>query len=206
MIAATMPSSSVLLGSRLSNRPLSFRLKSAPGAPVTGTLLGRRSNLAVARAASAVDAPTNGIAAEFVTAVAALAPPAPAPPALSVSMPPPAGAYNDAVTAGAAKAAMPAWKIFLMGVQAGVYISFGGFLVVSAFVTAAHLEGKASLKDLGKNWAMSYLGNFVGSLAMVGAVLATGLLVGNPMPAAMATAKCSLTFTQAVVRGILCNW
>ncbi len=41
-------------------------------------------------------------------------------------------------------------------------------------MTAAVLEGKASLGALAHNWAWSYAGNFVGSLAMVAAVLATG--------------------------------
>ncbi|KXZ49556.1 hypothetical protein GPECTOR_20g410 [Gonium pectorale] len=76
----------------------------------------------------------------------------------------------------------------------------------TAFVAAAVMEKKASVKDLLKNWTFSYLGNLVGSLAMVGLVAATGLLATSAVPANMAVAKTSLTFGQALVRGLLCNW
>jgi formate/nitrite transporter FocA (FNT family) len=52
----------------------------------------------------------------------------------------------------------------------------------------------------------SYLANFVGSLAMVAAVFATGTLVGNPVPVGLAETKCSLPFATAFVRAVLCNW
>ncbi|GFR51552.1 hypothetical protein Agub_g13971 [Astrephomene gubernaculifera] len=164
---------------------------------------------------------------------------------------PPIGAYNNIVSLGAAKAAMPAWKTFLMGVMAGCYISFGGFLAImlatmcsglgvtspiltrlvmgalfpfgllvtlvcgaelytgnTALVTAAVLENKATVQGLLKNWSCSYLGNLVGSLAMVAVVSATGLLPVSPtgVAASMAVAKSSLPFGQAFVRGVLCNW
>lgn len=44
---------------------------------------------------------------------------------------PPLAAYNNIVSLGVAKAAMPAWKTLLMGIMAGCYISFGGFLAVT---------------------------------------------------------------------------
>eukprot|EP00198_Chlamydomonas_reinhardtii_P007362 XP_001696698.1 high affinity nitrite transporter [Chlamydomonas reinhardtii] len=184
-----------------------------------------------------------------VTPIAAPAAPAPAPAAPAPGVLPPAAAFNAIVAAGAAKAAMPAWKTFLMGIMAGCYISFGGFMAVTAatmcaglgatnpiltrlvmgalfpfgllitlvcgaelytgntaLVTAAVAEGKATPKDLAKNWFWSYAGNAVGSLLMVGLVAATGLLATSPVAANMAVAKSALPFGQALVRGLLCNW
>ena len=50
--------------------------------------------------------------------------------------------------------------------------------------------------QLAKNWASSYLGNFVGSLLMVWVVACTGLLATAPAPLNIAVAKTSLTFGQ----------
>ncbi|EFJ43734.1 hypothetical protein VOLCADRAFT_106673 [Volvox carteri f. nagariensis] len=58
-----------------------------------------------------------------------LAPEAPPPPPPGVLAP--LAAYNNIVNLGVAKAAMPAWKTLIMGVMAGCYISFGGFLAIT---------------------------------------------------------------------------
>lgn len=161
----------------------------------------------------------------------------------------PPGAFEAAATYGAAKAALPSWKILLMSCMAGAYISFGGFLGVTAMtmagglgitnpilirlimgllfpvgllmtvvmgaelftgntavMTVAVLEKKADMKGLLRNWSLSYLGNFIGSLAMVAMVVGTGLLADSPVAAKMAVYKTSLPFGQALLRGLLCNW
>jgi formate transporter len=64
----------------------------------------------------------------------------------------------------------------------------------TALVTAAHLEGKASLMELTKSWIVSWIGNLVGSLALAAAAVAAGLLVTNPSVIAVATAKTSMTW------------
>ncbi len=46
----------------------------------------------------------------------------------------------------------------------------------------------------------------MGSIAMVAAVVATGLFATNNLPVAMATMKANLTFTEVLSRSILCNW
>lgn len=76
----------------------------------------------------------------------------------------------------------------------------------TALVTAAVMEGKATKKDLIKNWVSSYAGNFVGSLFLAYLAFKSGTLGAAPASAAIATAKCSLPFSTAFVRGILCNW
>lgn len=76
----------------------------------------------------------------------------------------------------------------------------------TALVTAAVMEGKATKKDLVKNWVASYAGNFVGSLLLAYLAFKSGTLGSAPASAAIATAKCALPFETAFVRGILCNW
>ena len=76
----------------------------------------------------------------------------------------------------------------------------------TALVTASAVEGKTSTGDLIKNWVASYAGNFVGSLFLAYLAFKSGTLGNAPASAAIATAKCSLPFSTAFVRGILCNW
>jgi len=76
----------------------------------------------------------------------------------------------------------------------------------TALVTMALLEGRANTGQLIKSWTSSYAGNFVGSLLMAFLVVAGNTLSGGGASIAVSAAKTSLTFTQAFVRGILCNW
>lgn len=76
----------------------------------------------------------------------------------------------------------------------------------TALVTAAYKEGEIEGKDLIKNWVSSYLGNFVGSLILAYLAFKSGTLGSGPAAAAIATAKSSLPWDVAFVRGILCNW
>jgi len=76
----------------------------------------------------------------------------------------------------------------------------------TALVTLAALEGRANMSQLSKSWMASYAGNFVGSLLLAGLVVLGGTLVGGGASIGVSVAKTSLTFTQAFVRGILCNW
>jgi len=76
----------------------------------------------------------------------------------------------------------------------------------TALVTAAYKEGKTDAKGLAKSWIASYAGNFVGSILLAYLAFKSGTLGNAPASAAIATAKCSLPFDVAFVRGILCNW
>jgi formate/nitrite transporter len=76
----------------------------------------------------------------------------------------------------------------------------------TAMVTLALLEGRATLGQLMKSWSVSYAGNFVGSVALAFLVFLGGTLVGGGASVGVSAVKTSLTFTQAFVRGILCNW
>jgi len=76
----------------------------------------------------------------------------------------------------------------------------------TALVTMAALEGKANTDQLAKSWGVSYLGNFVGSVAFAFLVFMGATLSGGGASVPVAVAKMSLSFKTAFVRGILCNW
>jgi formate/nitrite transporter len=72
-------------------------------------------------------------------------------------------------------------------------------------------DGKIKLKKLLRNWASVYSGNFVGSVILVSIIYRGGLYMmgGNALGVRaleIANAKMSLTFVQALCRGIACNW
>ncbi|CAM9139835.1 unnamed protein product [Ectocarpus sp. 6 AP-2014] len=96
------------------------------------------------------------------------------------------------------------------GLPFGLFMTVVGggelFTGNTAVVTAAVIEGKASIGGLLKNWVFSYLGNFVGSLLLVFLAVQGGVVVNPGSAMGIATAKTSLTFVQAFARGILCNW
>jgi formate/nitrite transporter FocA (FNT family) len=66
--------------------------------------------------------------------------------------------------------------------------------------------GQNDQKDLAKNWIASYFGNVLGSLLLAYLAFKSGTLGNGPAAAAIATAKCSMAWDVAFVRGILCNW
>ena len=106
-------------------------------------------------------------------------------------------------------------------VLGGVVFSLGLILVVVAgaelftgnmLLTMAALSKKITWGQLGKNWALVWVFNLVGSLVLVGVIFACGLMatkagdntIGNQM-VAIAAAKIGLSPLQIVFRGIMCN-
>ena len=67
---------------------------------------------------------------------------------------------------------------------------------LQALCTAALVEGKAKLSGLAKNWVVSYVGNFVGSVALAWLAVQAGLPPFQEGGAAVAAAstKTSLAF------------
>ena len=76
----------------------------------------------------------------------------------------------------------------------------------TALVTMATLEGKADAGQLAKSWVTSWVGNLVGSVGFAYLVFLGGTLASGGASVPVAMAKTSLSFKQAFVRGILCNW
>ena len=97
------------------------------------------------------------------------------------------------------------------GLPMGLFMTLVGggelFTGNTAVVTAAALEGKATWKDLSKNWIVSFLGNLVGSLILAYLATVAGTLsatMGGRL--ASSVSKSTQPFAQAFTRGILCNW
>lgn len=73
------------------------------------------------------------------------------------------------------------------------------------------LDRKIRISRMLRNWVLVYLGNFLGALLVVALMKSTGLWeTGSGLLGASviktAQAKVQLSFGQAFVRGILCNW
>lgn len=90
-------------------------------------------------------------------------------------------------------------------VVGGAELFTGNNLIVMAF-----MSGKVSLRGLLRNWAVVFLGNFVGAILTAGMMFLSGQhafgqgAVGLNM-LSIGEAKTNLGFLQAVVLGVLCN-
>jgi formate/nitrite transporter len=93
----------------------------------------------------------------------------------------------------------------ILVVVAGAELFTGNNLIVMAWV-----DGKLTLGQLMRNWVTVYLGNLAGSLAIVLLMyLSRQWAFANYHVGAtalnIANAKVNLSFTEGVIRGILCN-
>ena len=93
----------------------------------------------------------------------------------------------------------------ILVVIAGAELFTGNNLIMMGFGS-----GVVTYKQLLKNWGVSYLGNFIGSIFIVGLMyfsnqwMMKDYLLGAKA-VLIAADKVNLTFTEAFVRGILCN-
>jgi formate/nitrite transporter len=103
-----------------------------------------------------------------------------------------------------------AGSVFSVGlmlvVLAGAELFTGNCLMLTGV-----LAGRCSLGGMLRNWIIVYLANFAGSLALVGIIFYSGLCKTGDCAVAtsavnLAAQKVSLTFTEAFMRGIACNW
>ena len=76
----------------------------------------------------------------------------------------------------------------------------------TALVMAAKKEGKCTTRELLKSWSVSYVANLIGSIALAWLCYQSGTLGASPGAVSVATAKCSMTWPVAFLRGILGNW
>ena len=93
----------------------------------------------------------------------------------------------------------------ILVIIAGAELFTGNNLIMMGFGS-----GVVTYKQLLKNWGVSYLGNFIGSMFIVGLMyfsnqwMMKDYLLGAKA-VLIAADKVNLTFTEAFVRGILCN-
>jgi formate/nitrite transporter len=98
----------------------------------------------------------------------------------------------------------------------GVVFSLGLILVIvggaelftgNCLMVMATVDRRISLAELLRSWAIVYLGNFAGALAMVFAVWLSGILDGPAGETAIRIAggKAGLGWSEAFMRGVLCN-
>ena len=92
-----------------------------------------------------------------------------------------------------------------------VLIAGGELFTGNTMIIAGVLDKKVSIKRMLKNWAVVYLGNFLGSIFIAYMMNQSGLFgSGANMLGAVtiktAVYKVSLTFVQAFFLGIMCNW
>jgi formate transporter len=124
--------------------------------------------------------------------------------------------FATTVTTGLAAAGMGFGVVKLLGglvfclgligvVVAGAELFTGNNLIVMAFA-----DGRITLVQLLRNWAIVYVGNFVGSILTAVIMLlskqyasSAGALGANAL--SIANGKCSLGFVQAIALGIMCN-
>jgi len=118
------------------------------------------------------------------------------------------GLVSDPVTFGAGK--VVAGAVFPVGlmmvVLCGAELFTGNCLMVTGL-----FDKKFGMGAMLRNWAIVYVGNFIGSMIMVLMISYSGLLeTGGGMLGALvvktAVSKCSLSFGKAFILGILCNW
>ncbi|MBL7153962.1 MAG: formate/nitrite transporter family protein [Phycisphaerae bacterium] len=99
--------------------------------------------------------------------------------------------------------------VFCLGlilvIVAGAELFTGNNLIIMAYVSK-----KIALQRVLRNWAIVFVGNLVGSLAVVFLVWLSGQWAGEGYAVGVealmiANGKVNLTFAQALSRGILCN-
>jgi len=114
--------------------------------------------------------------------------------------------------------AIPGIKAANPGLQRIIFGSFGlpfGLMLTTvtgaelftgntAIVMTSFLSGSTTLSKLLQNWSLAWVGNLIGSLLVAGLFYLSGVIHAGVV--AVASAKASLTFREAFVRGILGNW
>lgn len=79
----------------------------------------------------------------------------------------------------------------------------------TAYFSAAVSARKSSYRDLLKNWALVYAGNFVGALFVAWLAVQTGVLTAGPWKdfiGHLAETKTSAPFFAVLLKGVVCNW
>lgn len=121
------------------------------------------------------------------------------------------GWVGDWATSGLNKAAGA--SAFTVGLILVIVAGAELFTGDNMYVAVSFMDKRSSFGDLLRNWITVYFTNFIGAMLVVCIVYFGGFLLANGELSAFgvkaiaaATAKCSLTWSQAFFRGIGCNW
>ena len=148
---------------------------------------------------------------------------------------------------GVKKAGLPAGKMIVLGMLAGIYIGFGACVFVQAtaaggdafqtmaakligaalfpvglmmvilcgaelftgnnLLTLALMDGKITWGKMLRNWVIVYIANLAGSVILAFLLAKSGLFAdaAGERAMAIASAKTSIPFMPALIRGIFCN-
>lgn len=92
-----------------------------------------------------------------------------------------------------------------------VIIAGGELFTGNTMILAGVMDKKVSLGAMLKNWIFVYIGNFIGSVFIAWMMNQSGLFTSGAnvlgaMTVKIALYKVGLTFGQAFVLGIMCNW
>lgn len=131
-----------------------------------------------------------------------------------------AGAYIGFAAEGSTMAMHDVGSVGAGRFLAGVIFSTGLMLVViggaelftgNVLLCMGYFEKKISIMSILRNWFWVYLGNLIGSVLLAYMMDASGLWsYNNHLHGAyalkIAISKVNLSFGEAFVRGILCNW
>lgn len=91
----------------------------------------------------------------------------------------------------------------MLVVMAGAELFTGNNLI-----SLAVMDKTTTTSKMIKNWIIVYIGNFLGSILLVLLLVKSGLYSSEAVSMkaiAIAESKCSLTVSQAIIRGVLCN-
>ncbi|MBS3969149.1 MAG: formate/nitrite transporter family protein [Clostridia bacterium] len=118
--------------------------------------------------------------------------------------------HDTAPFLGAGVARLLAGAIFSVGLML-VVICGAELFTGNNLLILGVMEKKITTYQMFKNWTYVFAGNFLGAILVVILMFYSGLWEANGLlhgtfAAKIAVDKMNLTFTEAFVRGILCNW
>ena len=118
------------------------------------------------------------------------------------------GLWDDPSTRGLAR--FLAGTIFPGGLIL-IIVAGGELFTGNTMMLLPLAERRITLAGLLRNWVIVYLGNFIGAAFIAWMIFCSGQFnTGNHLfggiTIRIAAAKCDLTFCEALILGILCNW
>lgn len=109
-------------------------------------------------------------------------------------------------------AALIAGAVFSVGLML-IIIGGGELFTGNSLILLSVMTKKVKITAMFRNWTIVYIMNFIGSLLIVWMIYYSGLLhnseginIIGQKSIEIAIEKTQLTFTEAFIRGILCNW